>query len=62
MAKDEPINKHINSALDVADAKRLKRSVIFGEDVGYFGGVYFGATSDLQEKYGKARGFNTAFS
>ena len=47
----------INQALDVAmDAD--KRVVCFGEDVGFFGGV-FRATSHLQEKYGKARCFNT---
>ncbi len=32
--------------------------VIFGEDVGYFGGV-FRATEGLQEKYGKSRVFDT---
>lgn len=47
----------INSALDEAMAKD-ERVMCFGEDVGHFGGV-FRATSGLQEKYGKARCFNT---
>lgn len=47
----------INNALDLAMAKD-ETVVCFGEDVGYFGGV-FRATSKLQEKYGKARCFNT---
>ena len=32
--------------------------VVFGEDVGYFGGV-FRATQGLQAKYGKSRCFDT---
>ncbi|MCH8551999.1 MAG: alpha-ketoacid dehydrogenase subunit beta [Natronospirillum sp.] len=47
----------INSALDTAMAKD-DTVICFGEDVGHFGGV-FRATSHLQEKYGKARCFNT---
>lgn len=47
----------INSALDIAMAEN-DRALCFGEDVGHFGGV-FRATSGLQEKYGKARCFNT---
>ncbi len=47
----------VNSALDIAMAEN-ERAVCFGEDVGHFGGV-FRATSGLQEKYGKARCFNT---
>lgn len=47
----------INNALDLAMAKDEK-VLCFGEDVGHFGGV-FRATSGLQEKYGKARCFNT---
>jgi 2-oxoisovalerate dehydrogenase E1 component beta subunit len=47
----------VNSALDIAMAEN-NRAVCFGEDVGHFGGV-FRATSGLQEKYGKARCFNT---
>ena len=47
----------INQALDIAMAEDDK-VLCFGEDVGGFGGV-FRATSHLQEKYGKARCFNT---
>lgn len=47
----------INNALDIAMAEN-DSAVCFGEDVGHFGGV-FRATSNLQEKYGKARCFNT---
>lgn len=47
----------INSALDIT-MKDHDNAVIFGEDVGVFGGV-FRATSNLQEKYGKHRVFNT---
>ncbi|WP_148253921.1 alpha-ketoacid dehydrogenase subunit beta [Aidingimonas lacisalsi] len=47
----------INNALDTAMATD-DRVVCFGEDVGSFGGV-FRATSHLQERYGKARCFNT---
>ncbi|WP_018691777.1 transketolase C-terminal domain-containing protein [Algicola sagamiensis] len=47
----------INSALDIAMAHN-DGVVVFGEDVGQFGGV-FRATSHLQEKYGKGRCFNT---
>ena len=47
----------INSALDITMAEH-PNACIFGEDVGYFGGV-FRATSGLQEKYGKHRVFNT---
>lgn len=47
----------VNSALDLAMAKNDK-VYVFGEDVGHFGGV-FRATSGLQEKYGRARCFNT---
>jgi 2-oxoisovalerate dehydrogenase E1 component beta subunit len=35
--------------------------VVFGEDVGYFGGV-FRATQGLQAKYGKTRCFDTPIS
>ena len=47
----------IRDALDVkmADDDNV---VIFGEDVGYFGGV-FRATEGLQTKYGKSRVFDT---
>ncbi|MEZ5744066.1 MAG: alpha-ketoacid dehydrogenase subunit beta [Sphingomonadaceae bacterium] len=47
----------INDALDLMLA-RDPDVVILGEDVGYFGGV-FRATAHLQEKYGKARVFDT---
>ena len=47
----------INNALDIAMAQD-DSVVCFGEDVGFFGGV-FRATSKLQEKYGKDRCFNT---
>ena len=38
--------------------ERDNRTVIFGEDVGYFGGV-FRCTAGLQEKYGQERVFDT---
>lgn len=47
----------INSALDIT-MKEHENACIFGEDVGVFGGV-FRATSNLQEKYGRHRVFNT---
>lgn len=47
----------INNALDIA-MDEDSSTLCFGEDVGHFGGV-FRATSGLQEKYGKARCFNT---
>jgi len=47
----------INNALDIAMADN-ERVVCLGEDIGQFGGV-FRATSNLQEKYGRARCFNT---
>ncbi len=47
----------INSALDVM-LGRDDDVVIFGEDVGYFGGV-FRCTAGLQKKYGKTRVFDT---
>lgn len=47
----------INSALITVMAND-KRVMVFGEDVGHFGGV-FRATSHLQEKFGKGRCFNT---
>ncbi|PSJ23387.1 alpha-ketoacid dehydrogenase subunit beta [Halomonas sp. ND22Bw] len=47
----------INHALDIAMAEDEK-VLCFGEDVGGFGGV-FRATSHLQERYGRARCFNT---
>mgnify|MGYP003664051454 FL=1 len=47
----------INSALITAMTDDEK-VMVFGEDVGHFGGV-FRATSNLQQKFGKARCFNT---
>ena len=47
----------INDALDVMLAHD-DNVVVFGEDVGYFGGV-FRATAGLQKKYGKTRVFDT---
>ena len=47
----------INNALEIA-MQSDERVVCFGEDVGVFGGV-FRATSHLQEKFGRARCFNT---
>jgi 2-oxoisovalerate dehydrogenase E1 component beta subunit len=50
----------INSALDVI-MDRDPDVVVMGEDVGFFGGV-FRATAGLQNKYGKARVFDTPIS
>ena len=47
----------INSAMDIM-MERDPNTVIFGEDVGYFGGV-FRCTAGLQKKYGKQRVFDT---
>src|ERR1051326_7285230 len=47
----------INSAMDVL-LDRDPSVLIFGEDVGYFGGV-FRATDGLQKKYGRRRCFDT---
>jgi len=47
----------LNSAMDVM-MQRDDNVVVFGEDVGYFGGV-FRATAGLQKKYGKTRVFDT---
>ena len=47
----------INSALDVM-LGRDPDVLIYGEDVGYFGGV-FRATEGLQKKYGKTRCFDS---
>ncbi len=46
----------IRDAMDVAMA-RDDNVVVFGEDVGYFGGV-FRATAGLQQKYGSSRCFD----
>ena len=50
----------IQSAHDVM-MERDEDVIIFGEDVGYFGGV-FRCTSGLQEKYGKTRCFDAPIS
>lgn len=50
----------IQNAHDLAMG-RDKNVVVFGEDVGFFGGV-FRCTSGLQEKYGKSRCFDTPIS
>ena len=47
----------INSAHDVM-MERDSTTVVLGEDVGYFGGV-FRATEGLQKKYGRTRVFDT---
>jgi 2-oxoisovalerate dehydrogenase E1 component beta subunit len=47
----------LNSAMDVM-LQRDENVVIFGEDVGYFGGV-FRCTDGLQKKYGRRRVFDT---
>ncbi len=47
----------INSAMDVM-MERDSTVVVFGQDVGYFGGV-FRATDGLQKKYGLQRCFDT---
>jgi 2-oxoisovalerate dehydrogenase E1 component beta subunit len=47
----------VNSAMDVAMARDPK-VLAFGQDVGYFGGV-FRCTAGLQKKYGKTRCFDT---
>ena len=50
----------IRDAMDVMMA-RDERVVVFGEDVGYFGGV-FRCTAGLQQKYGKTRCFDAPIS
>ncbi len=50
----------IRSAMDVSMA-RDDNVVVFGEDVGYFGGV-FRCTLGLQQKYGMRRCFDTPIS
>lgn len=47
----------VNSAL-ISAMTQNEKVMVFGEDVGHFGGV-FRATSNLQEKFGKNRCFNT---
>ena len=50
----------INSALDTM-MQRDDSVVVFGEDVGYFGGV-FRCTAGLQKKYGHHRVFDSPIS
>jgi 2-oxoisovalerate dehydrogenase E1 component beta subunit len=50
----------LNSAMSVM-LSRDPKVVVFGEDVGYFGGV-FRATEGLQKTYGKNRCFDTPIS
>jgi len=50
----------IRDAMDVMMA-RDDRVVVFGEDVGYFGGV-FRCTEGLQRRHGKSRCFDTPIS
>lgn len=50
----------IQNAHDVV-MERDERVIVFGEDVGYFGGV-FRCTAGLQKKYGKDRCFDTPIS
>jgi 2-oxoisovalerate dehydrogenase E1 component beta subunit len=50
----------IRDAMDVA-MQRDENVVVFGEDVGYFGGV-FRCTQGLQQKYGPSRCFDTPIS
>ena len=50
----------IRDAMDVMMA-RDDRVVTFGQDVGYFGGV-FRCTEGLQKKYGSSRCFDTPIS
>jgi 2-oxoisovalerate dehydrogenase E1 component beta subunit len=50
----------LRSAMDVM-LERNPDVVVFGEDVGYFGGV-FRVTEGLQSKYGKTRVFDTPIS
>src|SRR5258708_34350233 len=50
----------IREAMDVM-MERDENVVVFGEDVGFFGGV-FRCTQGLQAKYGKSRCFDTPTS
>ena len=50
----------IRDAMDVTMARDAK-VVVFGEDVGYYGGV-FRCTEGLQRKYGPSRCFDTPIS
>src|SRR5262252_2806930 len=50
----------IRDAMDVC-MQRDDNVVVFGEDVGYFGGV-FRCTQGLQQKFGSSRCFDTPIS
>ncbi|MGZ3342956.1 MAG: alpha-ketoacid dehydrogenase subunit beta, partial [Reyranella sp.] len=50
----------IRDAMDVS-MQRDENVVVFGEDVGYFGGV-FRCTQGLQQKFGTSRVFDTPIS
>src|SRR6202035_3123296 len=50
----------IRDAMDVS-MERDENVVVFGEDVGYFGGV-FRCTAGLQQKFGASRCFDTPIS
>ena len=50
----------LRSAMDVM-LERDSNVVVFGQDVGYFGGV-FRCTEGLQKKYGKSRVFDAPIS
>lgn len=50
----------LRSAMDVM-LERDNNVVVFGQDVGYFGGV-FRCTEGLQTKYGSSRVFDTPIS
>ena len=54
------IIQSVNSALDII-LEKDSNVCIFGQDVGYFGGV-FRCTDGLQKKYGKHRVFDTPLS
>jgi len=49
----QAVNNALHTAMD-----ENEKVMVFGEDVGHFGGV-FRATSNLQEKFGRERVFNT---
>ncbi len=55
-----PTMSMVEAIRDAMDCKMAadKNVVVFGEDVGYFGGV-FRCTEGLQRKYGKSRCFDT---
>ena len=64
MTDTKIVRKNMIEAIrDALDVKMAEDSnvVVFGEDVGYFGGV-FRATEGLQKKYGKSRVFDAPIS